>query len=163
MKKFYFDMDGTMANFYKDVDCLEKMYEVGFFQNLEKLPLAEVVNSFAKQYPEQVFVLSACINDVCEQEKKAWCLQYLPNVSIDKQIYTRVGENKAERVGVTSNDYLIDDYSVNLIQWMEMNGKSIKAYNTINCKGVSGADYYEVINVLDKEECVEVLWELMEG
>ena len=32
--RIFVDMDGTVARFYEADDCLERMYEVGFFANL---------------------------------------------------------------------------------------------------------------------------------
>ena len=33
--KIFIDMDGTIARFYEADDCLEKMYEPGFFKDLK--------------------------------------------------------------------------------------------------------------------------------
>ena len=36
----WFDMDGTLAKFYEHNDCLERMYEKGYFMGLNAYKLA---------------------------------------------------------------------------------------------------------------------------
>ena len=44
--RIFVDMDGTIARFYEADDCLEKMYEIGFFANLR--PYAKMIKTLEK-------------------------------------------------------------------------------------------------------------------
>ena len=99
MKKtinLFIDMDGTVAQFYHDKKCLEKMYEQGYFENLPLYAMAKHIDEFAKKDTcVNVYILSACVNSkYCEQEKVEWLLKYMPNISPTHFIFTKVGENK---------------------------------------------------------------------
>ena len=128
MKKtinLFIDMDGTIAKFYHNKNCLEKMYEQGYFENLPTYSIANAINEFAtKNTCVNVYILSACVNSpYCEQEKVAWLLKNMPNINPKNFIFTKVGEGKLEKAVSQIKDFyeytniLLDDYSTNLIQW----------------------------------------------
>lgn len=137
-KKILFDMDGTLAMFYKNPACLECMYEEKYFKYLE--PYTNVLIA-AKMLIEQgydVGVLSACVTPVSMDEKRFWMRYFLPEVKEENIVLCNVGENKSEvltqRGYDTTQCILIDDYTKNCIQWEAGGGKAIKIINEINGK-----------------------------
>lgn len=142
MNKIFVDMDGTVANFYEKEDCLERMYEEGFFYNLQPMMLVQDLNDKVKNgeiNPENLYILSACINTpYCMREKRDWVYKHLPFIPSRNIILIRVGENKASMVEffldteLTKEDTLIDDYTKNLEEWEFAGGHGIKALNGIN-------------------------------
>lgn len=145
MKKtinLFIDMDGTVAKFYYKKNCLEKMYEQGYFENLPSYAIAKHIDNFAKQNTcVNVYVLSACVDSkYCEQEKVAWLLKNMPNISPNNFIFTKVGEEKVKKAMASiSGDFyeyiniLLDDYTLNLEQWTEIESCiGIKFLNGIN-------------------------------
>lgn len=142
----FFDMDGTLAKFYYHPQCLERMWEEGYFRNLKPYKLVEYVKRLIAAGCECA-ILSACIDSpYCEQEKRAWLKEYLPEIPEANYIFTKTGENKAEaarkymeslgiwRTG--ENLLLVDDYGANLEQWAQGNGEycyiPIKYFNGKN-------------------------------
>ena len=128
MKKtinLFIDMDGTVAKFYYKKNCLEKMYEQGYFENLPSYAITKYIDNFAKKDTcVKIYILSACINSpYCESEKVAWLLKNMPNINPKNFIFTKVGESKVEKAkAIIENWYdytniLLDDYSKNLEDW----------------------------------------------
>lgn len=142
MQRVFIDMDGTVARFHDERDCLERMYERGFFLNLE--PFRSVVAGVEqiKHYCKDVelWVLSAAVNDTCIREKDMWLDIHMPYISAEHRIYTGIGEDKSEQIpgGIAQSDILIDDYNNNLEQWRRAGGKSIKLVNNINDRAKVG-------------------------
>ena len=145
MKKtinLFVDMDGTLAKFYYKKNCLEKMYEQGYFENLPLYAMAKHIDEFAKKDTcVNVYILSACINSpYCEQEKVAWLLKNMPNLNPKNFIFTKVGESKKQKVALTIDNMqeyvniLLDDYTKNLVEWSNggENMIGIKFLNGIN-------------------------------
>ncbi len=134
--RLFVDMDGTLAEF-KPVDTLEKLYEEGYFLNLN--PLENVVNSIKEMmrlYPEkEVYIMSAVLSDspFAIKEKNEWLDRYLPEIDQNHRIFTPCGEDKLSYVpgGAKETDYLLDDYTKNLIGW-EPPARGIKLLNGIN-------------------------------
>ena len=145
MKKtinLFCDMDGTLAKFYYKKNCLEKMYEQGYFENLPLYAIAKHIDAFAsKDTCVNVYILSACINSpYCEQEKVAWLLKNMPNINPKNFIFTKVGESKIAKAKAMVEDFneniniLLDDYTENLETWKEESPlcMGIKFLNGIN-------------------------------
>lgn len=145
MKKtinLFVDMDGTIAKFYYKKNCLEKMYEKGYFANLPFYSMAMRLNDFAeKDTCVKVFILSACIDsEYCEQEKVEWLLKYMSNIKPQNFIFTQVGESKVLKAKEKVEDFdeciniLLDDYTLNLEMWQAHNPlcMGIKFLNGIN-------------------------------
>lgn len=147
-KSIFIDLDGTVARFYDHADCLERMFNKNFFNRLE--PYKNVVDGLRK-LPNvcdvEEYSLSAinkAVWDMVLSEKKEWMATYMPNICLANQIYTCVGENKAQilnnmGIKISRNDYLLDDYNENLRQWEEAGGTAIKLVNDINDCGTSGS------------------------
>lgn len=144
MKKtinLFIDMDGTIAKFYYKKNCLEKMYEQGYFENLPSYAIAKQLDNLAKQDTcIELYILSACINSpFCEQEKVAWLLKNMPNINPKNFIFTKVGEEKAKKAIASTQEFyervniLLDDYTLNLEQWANIEScVSIKFLNGMN-------------------------------
>lgn len=135
-KRLFVDMDGTLAEF-KPVDTLEKLYEKGYFANLKpQMAVVGAVRFIMQECPDiEVHILSAVLSDskYALQEKNAWLDQYLPEMDAEHRLFLPCGTDKKEVIsgGVTQNDFLLDDYTVNLNSW-ESPAKGIKLLNGIN-------------------------------
>ena len=170
MKKtinLFVDMDGTLAKFYYKKNCLEKMYEQGYFANLPLYAIARHIDDFAKKDTcVNVYILSACVNSpYCEQEKTEWLLKNMPNINPKNFIFTKVGESKWEKAYQTIGDenfdcmvnILLDDYTKNLEDWCcENNMVGIKFLNGINDTTKTWQGY----KVKTFKQLIEILQEL---
>lgn len=169
MKKtinLFVDMDGTVAKFYYKKNCLEKMYEQGYFANLPFYAMAKHINDFAnKDTCVNVYILSACVNSpYCEQEKTEWLLKNMPNINPKNFIFTKVGESKAQKIALSVDNIenyiniLLDDYTKNLEDWCckSNNMVGIKFLNGINDTTKSWQGY----KVKTFNQLVEILQEL---
>lgn len=138
MSKIFVDMDGTVANFFEMEDCLERMYEEGFFYNLKPLAFANFINEMATYDQENIYILSACVDTTyCRQEKMDWLDEYIPFVKEENIILCNIGENKADiikamGIAIDKECILYDDYTKNLVEWELAGGHGIKALNGIN-------------------------------
>ena len=137
----FVDMDGTIAKFYYKKNCLEKMYEQGYFAKLPFYSMAMRLNDFAeKDTCVNIYILSACIDSpYCEEEKVAWLLENMPNINPKNFIFTKVGESKVVKVSKVIPNFqkdiniLLDDYTANLNDWQQCeNCIGIKFLNGIN-------------------------------
>lgn len=138
----FVDMDGTIAKFYYKKNCLEKMYEQGYFAKLPLYSMATKLNEFAqKDTCVNMYILSACIDsEHCEKEKVEWLLKYMPNISPTHFIFTKVGESKVLKAKARVENFneciniLLDDYTLNLELWQAFNPlcMSVKFLNGIN-------------------------------
>lgn len=130
------DMDGTLAVF-RSVDCLETLYEEGYFLNLEpNTNVVDAIKIIIREHPEMdVFIMSSVLSDskYALAEKNAWLDKYLPEIDEEHRIFPPCGENKLDYVpdGVRATDCLLDDYTHNLTLW-EPPAKGIKLLNGIN-------------------------------
>ena len=139
--RLYVDMDGTIARFHDVVKWLERMYERGFFLELHPFySVVEAIRTLIKEGVVEVYVLSSCITEYSKTEKAEWLKKYLPEIKEENYIFVNVGDNKAKCIGhpLTKYDVLLDDYNLNLEEWQEAGGKSIKLVNNINDKGLFG-------------------------
>lgn len=154
------DMDGTMADFHAEDSCMERMYEPNFYFNLKPYPLTEAVDILSRCVYNNFYILSACVNDACRQEKLRWIEKYLPSIKRDHVILCDVGEDKSKYFDsdLISRAVLIDDYSKNLCDWQTAGGQILKAYNGLNCEHTPLRD---AINVTDKEESFRALIRLL--
>lgn len=130
------DMDGTLAQFRR-VDTLETLYEEGYFRDLPPLQnVVDAVKEILRNHPDtEVYIMSAVLSDskYALEEKNEWLNRYLPEIDMDHRIFPPVGANKLDYVpdGVRSTDFLLDDYTHNLMLW-EPPARGIKLLNGIN-------------------------------
>lgn len=135
--RIFVDMDGTLAK-WNNVE-FEELFEEGYYRNLEAdEKILNEVNHLIKQ-GEDVYILSAYLteSDYAKKEKQEWVKQHLPQLPEEKQIFVPYGTNKAEYLKehyspITNKDFLIDDYTKNLIEWKEFGGIGVKYLNGIN-------------------------------
>lgn len=139
-RRLFVDMDGTLARFHDEVQYLERMWEKDFFANLRPFEnVVEGVREFIKENPDvEVFALSSVIDsEYCVDEKNQWLDKYLPEIPLKNRMFPKAGSSKSEFVKevtgieVTVDDFLLDDYTVNLVDWQPP-GRGIKLLNAIN-------------------------------
>ena len=140
--RVFVDMDGTIARFYEADDCLEKMYEKGFFANLR--PYEKMIKMLEKLNEKgyEIYILSACVSTQCKIEKQAWLDKHLPWINNTHRIFILCGMNKAQYIKNKGYDdarvnVLIDNNSRNLDERNEAFGRhgiAVKAVNEINNK-----------------------------
>lgn len=133
-RRIFVDMDGTLAK-WNDV-ATEVLYEKGYYANLE--PNYNLLNEIKRliNNGEDIYILSSFLPDskYALIEKNEWLNRYLPEIPEEKRVFVRYNDNKNEYIsnGITSTDYLIDDYTKNLIDWKNAGGTGIKYLNGIN-------------------------------
>ncbi len=142
-KRLFIDMDGTLAKFHDEVNYLERMWEPGFFRNLQPFDnMVYAVKEFISQHPDvEVFILSSKIigePPYCKMEKNAWLDVYLPEIDSAHRIFPPVGTPKSQSVagGIGKDDFLLDDYNKSLREWEAAGGSAIKCHNNINQHGL---------------------------
>ena len=136
----FIDMDGTIARFYQHANCLEAMYEPGFFLHLNRyeqmiILIKELMNNpniriifHSAVPPESLFGI---------EEKRQWLVITFPNTDKYETLFCATPANKPEEAtkflnrNLSKNDYLIDDYSFNLRSWEAAGGTGIKCVNEI--------------------------------
>ena len=163
--RLYVDMDGTLAVF-KKVDTLEKLYEKGYFENLE--PFEKVVNAIKiikQERPEiDVHILSSVLTDskYALKEKNAWLDRYLPEIDEEHRKFVPCGSDKKEHIkDLSPEDSLLDDYTNNLLSW-EPPAKGIKLLNNINhTRGTWTSDRVRFDR--DPDELAEQICNIVEG
>ncbi len=133
--RLFVDMDGTLAEF-KPVTYEEQLFEKNYFANLK--PFKNVVNAVREIIKNsddiEVFILSAYLTDskYALDEKNEWLDRYVPEIDAAHRLFVPCGSDKREAIeNLCQDDYLLDDYTVNLIQW-DPPGSAIKLINDIN-------------------------------
>ena len=130
-------MDGTLAK-WNNVE-FEQLFEEGYYRNLE--PNLALINDVKTLIASgiDVYILSAYLteSEYALDEKKEWVEYFLPELPEEHRIFVPYGTNKAEYLRnnyspITSEDYLIDDYTQNLLEWKEYGGVGVKYLNGIN-------------------------------
>lgn len=139
MNRIFVDMDGTLTEW--SYEPMERLLEEGYFGGLEpNYLMVENVNKLIEICPERVYILSAYLADskYALEEKKEWLNKYLPGLLDENKYFVKCGENKSEffvkngLVPIDQTDILIDDYTVNLLEWRENGGTGVKFLNGIN-------------------------------
>lgn len=134
-RRIFVDMDGTLAE-WRNIEDTAVLYEKGYYESLKpnELLLQEIQNLIRKG--EDVYILSSFLDDseYALEEKKIWLKRYLPELSDEKKIFVKYGDIKATYIpnGIGIDDYLIDDYTKNLLEWKDAGGTGIKFLNGIN-------------------------------
>ena len=160
-RRIFVDMDGTLAE-WKEIESTDILYEKGYYENLKPNEfLLQVIKGLVKK-GEDIYILSSFLNDskYALEEKNNWLDKYLPELSKDKRIFIKYGDNKALFApnGVSKFDYLIDDYTKNLFEWKDVGGIAIKFLNGINNK----SKQWQGLNVKHNNELYEDLMFILE-
>lgn len=115
----YVDMDDTIADFMGVENAVERFAnEPDFFYNLK--PLTRNLNAIARALENEkfrVFILTASPSERCDNDKRKWLAEYLPNLPKRNIICCRIGENKGDYMKYRGA--LFDDYGKNVRQWQE--------------------------------------------
>lgn len=160
--RLIFDMDGTLADF-EGAGGLSKMSEQGFFRNLKPYP--KTISTIKRLYKSgsQIFILSACIGtDYCEQEKLEWIQEYLPFLPKENILLVPYGTVKAKafqeqyRIKITKNDVLFDDYKVNLKEWIQAGGTSVKCGKSYK----PNREYPQMVRFANIGEIIKNAWQV---
>lgn len=125
----FVDMDGVLAEF-RNVPY-ETLYLKGYFASLKPIPSAiQMLNILIRSMPERVYILTSYLEDspYAKREKLLWALKYT-NISPEHIIFVPSSISKSEYVKARTQDILIDDYGVNLINWR---GIPVKFINPVN-------------------------------
>ena len=138
MIKLFLDMDGTIAKFNSKRKALERFKtEKSFFANLKPFKYIEEVNKLITSEIAEVYVISASPNAQADSDKLTWLNTYLPNLTIDRICFCRIGENKAIEIkrqlniDIDESCLLLDDFTNNLIEWKNSKGIGIKRITSL--------------------------------
>lgn len=159
-RRIFIDMDGTLAK-WKNVINADELYEQGYYLNLEpNSKLIEEIKSLIWK-GEDIYILSSFLDGskYALDEKNKWLDKYLPELDNERRIFVKYGDNKSDYIksGISNSDYLLDDYTKNLIDWKIAGGTGIKYLNGINhtkgtWKGLildGNNDYYSLNRLLN--------------
>lgn len=139
-KRLFLDMDGVLAE-YRLFESPEQYLQPGYYRSLK--PHQNVIDGirrFKKENPDvEIIVISAYYvmpGAVAPEEKRAWLEEHFPEIEPENIIFTPCGEPKENYIkgGIGKNDFLLDDYSFNLKNFMQSGGNAIKLLNGINNK-----------------------------
>lgn len=166
MKKFFYDMDGTLTE-WREIADEKELYRKNYFLSLR--PNEAVIESARKLSAagEEVYILSCVLTDsrYAREEKESWLRKYVPFIPEERWIFVPYGESKprylTKRLGIaelTPGEVLIDDYSENLRDWSANNGLAVKVMNGRNgTKGtwkglrVEAENASDILRILLKE------------
>lgn len=150
-KRLFVDMDGVLAEWrhitlkitsaeQKDT-IVKKLNQIllspGYFRSLS--PYKNVVDAINELNKEcEVYILS-CVMEKKEEpnpktEKMEWLKEFLPSIDKSHIVFVPDGKNKADYIDgeISSNDFLLDDYSKNLNDFVKQGGVGIKLLNEVN-------------------------------
>lgn len=154
MKKLFVDMDGTLARYPDgtpyEVVC-QPEYSVKLPPNGNMVEALRMINDHIAEFnktcaPEErveIFILSAVLDlPHAIMDKKTWLSIYCEYIDDAHQLFVPYGQSKAlfvkEKFGtLTANDFLIDDYGKNILNWISEGGHPIKLFNGINGKSMT--------------------------
>ena len=134
-RRIFVDMDGTLAE-WKNVSKIDELYEEGYYYNLE--PNKKLIENLKKmiQKGEEIYILSSFLNDskYALVEKNRWLDSHFPELKNENRIFVKYGDDKSRYIkdGISDTDYLLDDYTKNLLEWKASGGVGIKYLNGIN-------------------------------
>lgn len=161
----YFDMDGVLANFdkrCKEIGTATPWLDTkGFFRDLQPIGTPNDTIQLLQQLGYTVHVLTKVDNRGAIGQQRAvdklnWIREHIPSLSINNAIIVPIDEDKTSYIkSDLSTSVLVDDYKVNLLQWQDMGGISVKFgnkfKNTRNYFQIVG-DIFNIIPVVESLE-----------
>lgn len=146
----FLDMDGVLAQFYKDPDFMQNMHKEGYFIGLQPYePMCRAMKYVASTR-DDVYILTAYHTEDpwAKTEKTLWVKHIFGEDFADfNLIICPCGANKAEyaeaKLGrkICKYDVLVDDHTPNLLRWEASGGLGIKFINEINGHGGKWTGY----------------------
>lgn len=134
-KRLFVDMDGTLA-LWKQASSIEDCFYQNYFKDLPpQNSILEGVKRFMKRNPEvEIYILSAVLDTpYAIPEKAEWLQKYIPEIKKGNYIFVPYGKNKFNYIkNLNRNDYLLDDYTKNLLAWHKAGGTGIKCKTMSN-------------------------------
>lgn len=155
-KAIYFDMDGVLTHYYPEdfsgphpLWLSDPDYFLHCKPNVHMMRVLEQLTQQASSLLHVGIITSVALTPkhfrTQSQAKRMWLKQQLSERAFDALTFDVTVSSKAqvakkrlqERVQypvqqLTSRDFLIDDYMVNILSWDESGGRSIKYANGIN-------------------------------
>lgn len=137
-RKLFVDLDGTLAE-WRQAASMEDLLQEGYFSSL--LPHKSLVKAVRELVSrgEEVYILSAYLTEskYAENEKRQWCDRWLPFLPAGHVLLVPTTTPKCECIEsifgkIDKNDFLLDDYSKNLHEWVAAGGSGIKYVNDVN-------------------------------
>lgn len=137
-RRLFVDLDGTLAE-WRQAASMEDLLQEGYFSSL--LPHKSLVGAVQELVSrgEEVYVLSAYLTEskYAENEKRQWCNRWLPFLSAGHVLLVPTTTPKCKCVEsifgkIDKSDFLLDDYSKNLHEWVGAGGSGIKYVNDVN-------------------------------
>lgn len=131
-------MDGTLARFFEPENPVERYREDGFFLSLR--PYAGLVEALDKLRKSMDIVILSAVDDAIREssvsQKTLWLDLVFPDSDI-KAVFPPTGVSKAQYVAeqfapIGEQSWLLDDYTANIVDWVNNGGRGIKAINEIN-------------------------------
>lgn len=138
VKAIYFDMDGVLANFDKDVKRMQSIDErpwlsvKDFFENLEVIGNPNATIEVLQNLGYQVYILSKVELRDKEGQARAknkinWIKKNIPSLPIENAIIVPIHENKTDYIKTDlKHSVLVDDYKGNLTEWQNLGGIAVK-------------------------------------
>jgi len=161
--RLFIDMDDTVVDFGSNIPNIkELMVQEHYFERLQPLPFLHEVNKLASMCPENIYILSACLDTpYCKREKILWLKKYLPAVDKNNVIFTDNIHTKPKYLAKFHNiiinqyDILIDDFTKNVVAWQEAGGTAIKFKNSFNTHHPEHhkyiiSNYSELFDIIEK-------------
>ena len=94
-RRIFVDMDGTLAEWIEN-ESTDVLYEKGYYENLKPNELLLQTIKRLINKGEDIYILSSFLNDskYALEEKNNWLDRYLPELSKNKRIFIKYGDNK---------------------------------------------------------------------
>ena len=131
--RLFWDMDGTLAVWQTGVP-LSMVMQRGYFENLPEQTNVVLAAGMLIRSGVSSFVNSAYFSeaDFYKEEKEIWIKKRLP-LPASHMYFVPCGQSKATAVGtVSKDDFLVDDRTLNLLDWEIAGGTGIKIITEIN-------------------------------
>lgn len=136
--KLFVDMDGTLTEWRKACSR-EHLFLNNYFYSLKPhFKLIRYLENINKENIE-IFIASHYITDESVKEKNRWLDRYFNikkenRIFIPSEIRKSIYIEQILETEITKDCILLDDFTLNLIEWEESSGTAIKALNRINRK-----------------------------